>query len=541
MLTRETRKINPYIVGRPIHEPELFFGRRRIFRVIEDNLKQNVQAILLHGQRRIGKSSVLRQIPNFVGLDEFIFIYFDLHDKTRLSLDELLQNLAATIVNELNFTKPIAVSFELNYQKFFSDEFLPQLIETLDKKQQKMVWLLDEFDVLNELKNDSPTESFFPYLQTLLERNKNLFIIPVVGRRVEDLTNLKSLFKQAPNQEIGLLETSEATALITEPAANYLSYDSEAIQAILDLSSGHPYFTQVVCNNLFPQAEAEEKLEITRDDVIKIIDDAIEIAEGGLTWFRDGLPIPERVVLSAVAQVEKIAKKQTNSVIEEPLRLLREYGVVLTEVLVKAPENLVQWGFLEKLDNEESHYKIKVKLVSYWLVKRYPLRQAIWDLENVDLDANELFELAQRICQYHNLYFSDLYEPVLKLNPNHFKALFKLAEGYLDTKNYKEALEKYGRAYKIDPTLAYEGYALTQRHKYRVKLDNWWVSIIPLGIFWLITVLFIANQPKELAQQKELEAIVAVAESLENKLLNQMMPTPWEETKINIQIGRAHV
>ena len=445
MLTRETRKINPYIVGRPIHEPELFFGRRRIFRVIEDNLKQNVQAILLHGQRRIGKSSVLRQIPNFVGLDEFIFIYFDLHDKTRLSLDELLQNLAATIVNELNFTKTIAVSFELNYQKFFSDEFLPQLIETLDKKQQKMVWLLDEFDVLNELKNDSPTESFFPYLQTLLERNKNLFIIPVVGRRVEDLTNLKSLFKQAPNQEIGLLETSEATALITEPAANYLSYDSEAIQAILDLSSGHPYFTQVVCNTLFLQAEAEEKLEITRDDVIKIIDDAIEIAEGGLTWFRDGLPIPERVVLSAVAQVEKIAKKQTNSVIEEPLRLLREYGVVLTEVLVKAPENLVQWGFLEKLDNEESHYKIKVKLVSYWLVKRYPLRQAIWDLENVDLDANELFELVERIYQHHNLYFSDLYEPVLKLNPNHFKALFKLAEGYLDTKNYKEALEKYGK------------------------------------------------------------------------------------------------
>ena len=30
--------VNPYIVGRPIYEPELFFGRRKLFRFIEDNL-----------------------------------------------------------------------------------------------------------------------------------------------------------------------------------------------------------------------------------------------------------------------------------------------------------------------------------------------------------------------------------------------------------------------------------------------------------------------------------------------------------------------
>ena len=104
------------------------------------------------------------------------------------------------------------------------------------------------------------------------------------------------------------------------------------------------------------------------------------------------------------------------------------------------------------------------------MVKRYPLRQAIWDLEKVDLDACRLFELAEDIAENRNLSSSDIYEQITKLNPNHFTALFKLAEDYLDTKNYQQALEKYNRAYKVDPTRAYEGYELTRKEKYKI----WW-------------------------------------------------------------------
>ena len=109
--------VNPYIVGRPIYEPELFFGRRKLFRFIEDNLRQGVQVILLHGQRRIGKSSVLMQIPNFVGKDNFIFIYFDLHDKSNLPLSSILQNLAVAVNQKLD---------QLGLSSF-TDEPFPQL------------------------------------------------------------------------------------------------------------------------------------------------------------------------------------------------------------------------------------------------------------------------------------------------------------------------------------------------------------------------------------------------------------------------------
>ena len=53
MVSSKRRK-NNYIVGRPIHEPELFFGRESLFQTVADSLRQDTKVILLQGQRRIG-------------------------------------------------------------------------------------------------------------------------------------------------------------------------------------------------------------------------------------------------------------------------------------------------------------------------------------------------------------------------------------------------------------------------------------------------------------------------------------------------------
>jgi hypothetical protein len=576
--------VNPYIVGRPIYEPELFFGRRKLFRFIEDNLRQGVQVILLHGQRRIGKSSVLMQIPNFVGKDNFIFIYFDLHDKNNLPLSSILQNLAIAINQKLDqlglssfadepfsLTSLEASLYESNYPKLFLNEFLLKVINILAQNNQKIVLLLDEFDVLNNQSSGSLTEQFFVYLQSLINQYSELFLIPVVGRRIEDLDNLKSLFKQAPNHEIGLLDTKiEAKDLILKPVANSLKYEDDAVTAILELTSGHAYLTQAVCYSLFLQAEEEEKSVITAADVKSIVDDAIELAEGGLAWFRDGLPISERVVFSAVAEAEKLAEqllqKNLNKTMErlsyrsdfeskivdaitneyldlldldlldlsnkrlqeffvedfnhgkienielfkkrfaeylkekytlhryidqlqrsslvEPLKLLQEYGVIITEDLAKAPLNLLRWSFLERLDhkifsgnNDSFKCKIKVKLVSYWLTKRYPLGQAIWELEKADVEAFELFELTTAISEKRKLHLTGLYETVIELNPNHFPALFKLAENYLEAGNFKKARDKYQRADKVDPGRAEEGYSLV-RNQFALIILGWKNSVL---------------------------------------------------------------
>ncbi|MBW4567160.1 MAG: ABC transporter substrate-binding protein [Tolypothrix carrinoi HA7290-LM1] len=460
------RRRNPYIIGRPIVERELFFGRESLFGFIEDNLQQNVKVILLHGQRRIGKSSVLKQIPQLFAQfpqNEFVFVNFDLQDKAALSLSQILHLLATEILTHLvDYLDPIAydrvslphsADLETDPDIFYGN-FLRQVYQELGDK--KLVLLLDEFDLLSGDRTQSAEEHFFPYLKRLIEQHEKLFIIPVVGRNLGDLPKLLSLFGRAPYQEIGLLDELSGQRLITKPAQGILEYKQDAIQAILELSAGHPYFTQIICNALFGQARADNNSQLTRVDVEGIVDRAIENAEGGLDWFWQGLPTPEQVVFSAVAKAQTIAISKAERVPEEPLTLLRSYGVTLTDSLIQANERLASndRGFLD-----DTGRRVKVELVRRWLVERHPLRQEIWQLEN--LEQQEVNQLWEQATQFHQQGRKRnalaRYEQILEINPNHFSTVAALAEGYLEVEEFDKAVELYTRAYQVDQIRHKEG------------------------------------------------------------------------------------
>ncbi|BAZ27186.1 extracellular ligand-binding receptor [Kalymmatonema gypsitolerans NIES-4073] len=460
------RRKNPYIIGLPIDKPELLFGRESLFGFIEDNLRQKVKVILLHGQRRIGKSSVLKQIPNFFAqreFEEFVFVNFDLQDKANLSLSQVLHALATDIVNHLvhclelipddKLTPPTEGDLETRLDVFYRN-FLPQVYQELSDKN--LVLLLDEFDVLD---NDDNTRSadkhFFQFLKELLDQQEQLFIIPVVGRNLDDMQKLLSLFKNAPYQEIGLLDGLSAQRLITRPAQGTLEYDQDAISAILELSAGHPYFTQIISNALFGKARERQNWRVTRADVDAIIDKAIENAEGGLDWFWQGLPLREQVVFSAVAEAQTIAISKDERVPEEPLTLLKSYGVE-TESLEQAARQLADRnkGFLD-----DTGRRVKVELVRRWLVKRHPLRQEIWKLENLEQEeVNSLWEVATRLRQQGKRQNARaIYKQILALNPNHFRTVAVLAEECLEQGDFDQAVELYTRAHQVDPVRHKQG------------------------------------------------------------------------------------
>jgi len=432
---------NPYVIGRPIFEPEMFFGRESLFQFIEDNLEQGAKIILS----------------------------FDLQDKGYLPLSNVLSNLADEIVEQLELnldqlTLPSPVALE-NNSRIFTEEFLPQIYRALDKK--KLVLLLDEFDVLNSYDPNSAIEHFFPYLERILKQQDQLSIIPVIGRRIEDIPKLLSLFKEAPSQEIGLLDEFNAKQLITKPVEGILEYQPDAIQAILKLSAGHPYFTQVICHALYGKARSEHIQRITQTDVEKIINRAIEISEGGLAWFRDGLPIPERIVFLTIAEIQQrntlILTANENSesgVIEgEPLSLLQELGVVLTESLQRAEERLIEWQFLKYVEQAQGiissnpkAYKITIELVRLWLIRRYSLRRAMRDLENLNQDLDGSYSKAVALYQQGEKFRAiEQYQRILASNPNHFSALFELLKIYLEVKDFSKAKELYKRVHKVDP------------------------------------------------------------------------------------------
>ncbi|MGD1700868.1 ABC transporter substrate-binding protein [Dapis sp. BLCC M229] len=445
-------KRNPYIIGRSIDEPELFFGRESLFRFIEDNLNNNQKVILLHGQRRTGKSSVLQQIPKMVNLgNKFVFILSDFQDKSQWSVYQIIYKLAQEIFEHLEIsTNDLASIQDLEQDADKFSQLLNPIFQQLGNRN--LVLLLDEFDVLNSNNNDSGFEEFFGYLKRIVFQEKQLFIIPVVGRRLSDMPKLLELFKGAPHLRIGLLDRLSTQRLITRPVMGLLQYNERAINEIIKLSAGHPYFTQAICYALFAQAREKGKGEILASDVDRVIDNAIELSEAGLVWFREGLLIPERVVFSAAAVAQEKAR-QKMSPPEDPLKLLTTIGVNI-EQLRQAQQNLIDNDFLDADGN-----RVTVEFVRRWFVKYYPLQSQIWELEKLDPEADYYYERAN-IWKNRGNIDDELYHyrKALELNPNHFSALFRLAEAYRRNQTFPEALELYERAYKINPQRVEEKY-----------------------------------------------------------------------------------
>jgi len=80
-MAEKQKPLNPYIAGSALDGPAGFFGREDILRLVETELRAPQQnAVVLFGQRRIGKTSILLQLRRHLAESGFLPIYLDLMD-----------------------------------------------------------------------------------------------------------------------------------------------------------------------------------------------------------------------------------------------------------------------------------------------------------------------------------------------------------------------------------------------------------------------------------------------------------------------------
>ncbi|MFN5956084.1 MAG: ABC transporter substrate-binding protein [Dolichospermum sp.] len=371
MITTSNLHRNPYIIGRPIGYRESLFGRESIFKLVQENLQQSQQLLLLYGQRRIGKSSIILSIPQQLAeVNGFVFVTFDLSFYSQQPWSSILAALAQAIVDNLeletSISPPTTTELELEIN-IFERQFLPQVYQQLENKN--LVLLLDEFDALigQDLESSAIelTKKIFRRLSDITTRNNKLFIVISIGEHLASTLNILKIFEDVPKIEIGLLDKDSTKELITKPAQGVLEYEEEAIKAIFNLSAGHPYCTQIICFAIFSRAREQNSFKITSADVERIVDTAIEIGEAGLSWFWAVFSIPEQVVFSAIAQAQETGQNY--------LKLLEIQKIDAKNQLInQARKQLVDNGFLDATGE-----KIKVELVRRWIIKRYPLQDQI--------------------------------------------------------------------------------------------------------------------------------------------------------------------
>ena len=242
--------LNPYIAGAPVVEASMFFGREDVFGWIERSLEGKFvdHILVLHGQRRVGKTSVLKQIPNFLP-DKYIQVFFDLQGRTGTTLDRFLWWLASEIARTLkrghgiNIPKPDPKAFEDT--EYLINEFLPGLRPVLG--DYVLLLTFDEFDTLDRPEiQETLASPLIAYLRRLIEVEELNFIFSI-GSSGDKLENMQAsytdFFKSALYRKISFLTSDDSQRLIIKPVEGLIKYEKKAVGRISEITSGHPYFT----------------------------------------------------------------------------------------------------------------------------------------------------------------------------------------------------------------------------------------------------------------------------------------------------------
>ena len=149
--------------------------------------------------------------------------------------------------------------------------------------------------------------------------------------------------------------------MIVKPAEGKLEYEPGAIDAIWQLSAGHPSLTRLLCFYIFRYCIEKGRKKVTDAHVWLILDEAIGGGQSALKGFLEPLNESEKLFFRAVAEPqESFQEKQLKTII----RNWQSVGKRLVE----------EYGFLEEKE-DGTGYKIKVELVRHWLVKNYPLSE----------------------------------------------------------------------------------------------------------------------------------------------------------------------
>ncbi len=446
--------LNPYIAGNPISGDDGFYGREDIFRDVNQVLSHRQQnAIVLYGQRRIGKTSVLLQLERrLADGGRYTPVYFDLMDKAGKPLTAVLWELTQRICLTLHLPLPDRPLFD-HEGVYFRDTFLPQA--AAQAAAGGLVLLFDEFDVLDSPTQEQAGAAFFPYLRSWMSQAAKVQFVFVIGRRPEDLsTNTMSAFKNVKASRVALLAQKDAEMVIRLAEKNgSLQWPDEAVAAVWNWSQGHPYVIQLLCETIWNQAHEEEEAAdeppiVTPALVEVALDPALVAGANAFVWLWEGLPPAERVILAAIAEADK--ELITG---DDLVEILNRSGVrLIVSQLNVAPQMLVEWGLLQRQDES---FKVMVPLLRRWVKQNRPLMRVKDELDRLDPLADRLYKTGEDFYAQGNLTEAKYQlQRALEINPNHLKARLLLGQIFFEEKELDAAVSVLEEAYRYDERAA---------------------------------------------------------------------------------------
>lgn len=381
--------VNPYTPGQPIDNPDLFFGRRDVLGSVREHMVKGRRVFAIFGAPRLGKTSLLQQLPANLP-EEIVAVRVALLEETPQQLDRLLWRLADAISRQVETCmavqglEPTWSQFEAQPEHLL-EGFWPRVRSAL--QDRLLLLMLDDLDGLTQ-GDASLLQSFLTTLSTWRDQDEGLAMVltmsPDLGEAV--MRRHPRLFGGALTFVLGPLSSEEAIRLITWPVDGVLTYDYGVARRLIEVTSGHPHYLQLLCFEVFNRCAPSGW--VNQRDVDLVIEDLVgrEIADFRQIW--DESTPREQAVLAALVSLRGARGVATA---QEVRTILSKAGARVEQGQVAdAMQDLVARGVLEKLG--ALSYRFRVALLRDWLCERIDLEQVGRDTRWASSDQRKTFD-----------------------------------------------------------------------------------------------------------------------------------------------------
>jgi hypothetical protein len=254
---------NPFTYGNPIRDPSRFFGRAREVKQVFSRLRNTeFESSSIVGDRRIGKTSLLNYLAHPAiraahGLDpeHYDFIYLDLQMVNEAMGPEQLWRQLLMLMRKHCVEHGVkGVEAALEGREQLNTFHLDELFREIDKKDQHVVFLLDEFERVTENANFGP--DFYYGLRALMIHHN---VALVTSSRLElielchsDAIKSSPFFNIFANINLRLFSAGDCQQLVAQSLSGTdIQFSEPELEQALDLAGLHPYFLQAAFCMLF--------------------------------------------------------------------------------------------------------------------------------------------------------------------------------------------------------------------------------------------------------------------------------------------------
>ncbi len=368
-----------------VNEAEDLVGRTRLMGQLNARLSANrIESSIIHGQKRVGKTSIAEVIQaNFMEFTNYSVIFVAINGLDTTTPDRFVADLGKTIVDQISRA---AASFGHIEKPQFESALSPlrdylQDVKTVSPEpNHKFIIILDEFDEIppDMLQvSSSVGQTFFNNIRAISSTGHVGFVL-VGGENMQIIRESTDQLNKMSSFRVDYFDKeqywSDFQDLVRRPMKNTIEFNNEAINALYEITEGHPFYTKAICREIYTTACEARSAYISEDNVEKAVQVTIESLDLNAVshfWIdgiskryapaqRDEIQTERRRFLIAFAQI----KRSKKSVSKQDLRaseLLRNVDVD------KIIDQYITRGFLIE---ETDHYRWKPKFFERWLIER---------------------------------------------------------------------------------------------------------------------------------------------------------------------------